>query len=76
MCKTLAAVSLNMVYVSCYICHGLCVLPFLRLLGIKKAPEMSADNWKELAPVGLWASLAHAFSVLALGKPSCDRRLW
>jgi hypothetical protein len=43
-----------------------------RLVGIKKAPEMSADNWKELAPVGLWASLAHAFSVLALGKPSYD----
>jgi hypothetical protein len=28
---------------------------------------MTADNWKELSPVGLWAALAHAFSVLALG---------
>merc|ERR1711988_1432570 len=28
---------------------------------------LSADHWKELSPVGLWASLAHAFSVLALG---------
>lgn len=37
------------------------------LTGLRKAPEMSFDNWKELAPVGLFASLAHAFSVLALG---------
>ena len=36
-------------------------------LGIRKAPELSVENWKELSPVGLWASLAHAFSVLALG---------
>jgi solute carrier family 35 protein E1 len=28
---------------------------------------MTGGNWKELAPVGLFASLAHAFSVLALG---------
>jgi len=35
--------------------------------GIRKAPKLTADNWKELAPVGLFASLAHAFSVLALG---------
>lgn len=28
---------------------------------------MTTENWKELAPVGLWASLAHAFSVMALG---------
>lgn len=28
---------------------------------------MTLDNWKELSPVGLWAALAHAFSVLALG---------
>ena len=28
---------------------------------------MNFDNWKELAPVGLFACLAHAFSVLALG---------
>merc|ERR1711998_427598 len=36
-------------------------------MGIRKAPELTADNWKELSPVGLFASLAHAFSVLALG---------
>jgi len=35
--------------------------------GLRKSPSMTADNWKELAPVGLFASLAHAFSVLALG---------
>lgn len=37
------------------------------LTGVRKAPDMTAENWKELAPVGLFASLAHAFSVLALG---------
>jgi solute carrier family 35 protein E1 len=37
------------------------------ITGLRKAPEMSTDNWKEIAPVGLWAALAHAFSVLALG---------
>lgn len=42
------------------------VLP-LWLTGARKAPSMTMDNWKELSPVGLWASLAHAFSVLALG---------
>ncbi len=42
------------------------VLP-MWLTGLRKAPQMTADNWKELTPVGLWASLAHAFSVLALG---------
>ena len=42
------------------------VLP-MWLLGLRKSPELTADNWKSLAPVGLWASLAHAFSVLALG---------
>lgn len=39
----------------------------LWLTGLRKAPQLSADNWKELSPVGLWAALAHAFSVLALG---------
>ena len=39
----------------------------LRITGIRKAPQLTAENWKELSPVGLWASLAHAFSVLALG---------
>jgi solute carrier family 35, member E1 len=42
------------------------VLP-LWLTGLRKAPELTLDNWKELTPVGVWASLAHAFSVMALG---------
>jgi solute carrier family 35 protein E1 len=42
------------------------VIP-LWLTGARKAPSLTMDNWKELSPVGLWASLAHAFSVLALG---------
>lgn len=42
------------------------VIP-LWLSGIRKAPKLTLDNWKELAPVGLFTSLAHAFSVLALG---------
>lgn len=37
------------------------------LTGIRKSPQLTAENWKELAPVGLFSSLAHAFSVLALG---------
>jgi solute carrier family 35 protein E1 len=37
------------------------------LTGVRDKPNMTSDNWKELSPVGLWASLAHAFSVLALG---------
>merc|ERR1719408_938781 len=42
------------------------VVPFW-LTGIRKSPELTMENWKELSPVGLFASLAHAFSVLALG---------
>jgi hypothetical protein len=42
------------------------VIP-LWLTGIRKSPKLTLDNWKELAPVGLFTSLAHAFSVLALG---------
>lgn len=42
------------------------VLP-MWLTGLRKSPDMSFDNWKEMAPIGLFASLAHAFSVLALG---------
>lgn len=42
------------------------VLP-LWLTGLRQAPKMTTENWKELSPVGLWAALAHAFSVLALG---------
>ena len=37
------------------------------ITGFRKSPSLTMDNWKQLAPVGLWASLAHAFSVLALG---------
>merc|ERR1711988_818152 len=37
------------------------------ITGVRDKPNMTSDNWKELSPVGLWASLAHAFSVLALG---------
>ena len=33
---------------------------------------MTSENWKELSPVGLWAALAHAFSVLALGAGTYD----
>lgn len=35
--------------------------------GIRKKPQLKFENWKALAPVGLFASLAHAFSVLAMG---------
>ena len=42
-------------------------ISFHRITGIRKAPQLTLDNWKELSPVGLWASLAHAFSVMALG---------
>lgn len=38
----------------------------LWITGIRPAPKLTADNWKELTPVGIWAALAHAFSVLAL----------
>jgi hypothetical protein len=44
------------------------------LMDQRKAPEMysvlTSDNVMELAPVGLFFSLAHAFSVLALGAKS------
>lgn len=43
----------------------LLVLP-MWLTGLRKAPELTSDNWRELAPVGLWASLSHAFSVLSM----------
>jgi len=39
----------------------------LWITGIRKAPALTLDNWKELSPVGLFTCLAHAFSVLALG---------
>ena len=45
-----------------------CLRPlYVRLTGLRKAPALTTDNWKELSPVGMWAALAHAFSVLALG---------
>ena len=43
------------------------IILYHRITGIRKAPQMTSENWKELSPVGLWAALAHAFSVLALG---------
>lgn len=36
-------------------------------LGLRKKPEMTTENWKEMAPAGFFSSLAHAFSVMALG---------
>jgi solute carrier family 35, member E1 len=45
---------------------GVAVLP-LWMFKIRARPKITFDNLKEMAPVGLFASLAHAFSVLALG---------
>jgi solute carrier family 35 protein E1 len=45
---------------------ALWVIP-LWLLGLRKAPKMTLDNWKELAPIGLWSAGAHGGSVVALG---------
>eukprot|EP00290_Baffinella_frigidus_P000105 CAMPEP_0180187788 /NCGR_PEP_ID=MMETSP0986-20121125/43733_1 /TAXON_ID=697907 /ORGANISM="non described non described, Strain CCMP2293" /LENGTH=440 /DNA_ID=CAMNT_0022141941 /DNA_START=10 /DNA_END=1332 /DNA_ORIENTATION=+ len=42
------------------------VLP-LWLLGLRKAPVMTAANWKAMAPIGLWSAGAHGGSVIALG---------
>jgi solute carrier family 35 protein E1 len=39
----------------------------LWLTGLRKKPELTADNWKEMVPAGFYSSLAHAFSVMALG---------
>jgi len=39
----------------------------LWLLGLRKKPEMNADRWKALAPIGLWSAGAHGGSVVALG---------
>ena len=36
------------------------------LTGMRPAPQLTVENWKELAPVGLFASLSHAFSVLSM----------
>jgi hypothetical protein len=41
------------------------VLP-MWLTGVRKSPDLTLDNWKELSPVGLWAALSHAFSVLSM----------
>eukprot|EP00281_Chroomonas_sp_CCMP1168_P021927 CAMPEP_0206228730 /NCGR_PEP_ID=MMETSP0047_2-20121206/9321_1 /ASSEMBLY_ACC=CAM_ASM_000192 /TAXON_ID=195065 /ORGANISM="Chroomonas mesostigmatica_cf, Strain CCMP1168" /LENGTH=362 /DNA_ID=CAMNT_0053651985 /DNA_START=107 /DNA_END=1195 /DNA_ORIENTATION=+ len=45
---------------------ALWVIP-LWLVGLRKKPEMTMDNWKEMAPIGLWAAGAHGGSVVALG---------
>ena len=39
----------------------------LWILGIRKAPKMTAGNWAEIAPVGVWSAGAHGGSVLGLG---------
>jgi len=39
----------------------------LWLLGLRTAPRMTASDWQEMAPVGLWVACAHAASVIALG---------
>ena len=36
------------------------------LTGFRKSPSLTMDNWKEMGQIGLFTSLAHAFSVLAL----------
>ena len=46
---------------------GVCFVVPLWITGLREKPSMTGENWKEIAPVGLFASLAHAFSVLALG---------
>jgi len=39
----------------------------LWLLGIRAAPQMTAENWKQIAPIGLFSAGAHGGSVVALG---------
>jgi len=36
------------------------------LTGLRKAPKLTLGNWQEMAPIGIFAALAHAFSVMAL----------
>ena len=45
-------------------------VPFVMLLwatGIRKTPEIKADGWKVLAPIGAAHAIGHAGSVIALG---------
>lgn len=42
------------------------VLP-LWVTGLRPTPQLTLAHWTALFPVGVWAALAHAFSVLALG---------
>jgi len=45
-------------------------VPWVMLLwatGIRKAPEIPAEGWKKLAPIGLTHAIGHAGSVIALG---------
>lgn len=58
--------NLHWALAACQLLVGVMLVVPMWLTGLRKAPEMSADNWKELAPVGLWASLSHAFSVLSM----------
>ena len=43
------------------------VLP-LWILGVRKTPDMTARNWQQMAPVGLWTAGAHGASVMSLGS--------
>jgi hypothetical protein len=58
--------NLHWALAACQLLVGVMLVVPMWLTGLRKAPELSADNWKELAPVGLWASLSHAFSVLSM----------
>jgi solute carrier family 35 protein E1 len=45
-------------------------VPWVMLLwatGIRKTPEIPAEGWKKLAPIGLTHAVGHAGSVIALG---------
>jgi len=42
------------------------VLP-LWLVGLRKAPVLTASNWAQIFPVGVWSAGAHGGSVLGLG---------
>lgn len=42
------------------------VMP-LWILGIRPRPNLTLDNWKALAPIGVFNAAAHGASVLALG---------
>merc|ERR1719235_666463 len=47
---------------------GIILVVPLWATGLRKAPQLTFANWKELGPVGLFSFLAHTFRVLALGS--------